>query len=155
MNSNQLKMLFQSSAATCPVSKTVFLEHLYRNMTDVGCQLTKLQSLLDRRETMPVEKSRFDLADLSRRLESVTWDEDAAAISGAYEIVRECLTVSAGDCDNCMGDEMVYMWESDQSVLVKNCGLCGQTLDLSGMLVPESPTLVEPTDKQLSDYHVA
>jgi hypothetical protein len=153
MNGEQLKFLFESSALSS-TSKMMFLEKLLDGWS-VSCDmLPRLHSFLERREIFPVNKSRFVFADLHRRLECISWDEDAAAISGAFEIVRECLTVAAGDCNNCMGDELIFMWDSEHSRLVKHCGLCGHTLDVSGNVVSENSSFVEPTEEQLSDCEV-
>lgn len=155
MNRDELHTALESAATEGGSSKADFLQSLYDKIDVVSLrQSARLLQLLESRKELPVGSSRFDLSDLLRRISCISWDETASAISGVVEIVDECVTVSGGDCDECMGDELVFMWDSSEEKVVQHCKLCGNTIDLSGKSVAESPFLQEATNQQLADVGV-
>ena len=79
----------------------------------------------------------------------MSWKEKASVVQSIESIVEECTTVSGGDCDECMGDELIYMWDLQCGRLVKCCLLCSDALDLAGTKVAGPLKLIDATELQL------
>ena len=155
MNTKQIKMALEAATAEGSTSKAAFLESLFKQLRNLEChELATVTRLIGRRQELPVGHSRFVFDDLPRRINSISWNQIESVVSGIGEIVNECTTVTAGDCDNCMGDELVFMWDFVKSHVVRHCRLCGNTIDLRGDRIGESTTLEVATEQQLIDSGV-
>lgn len=156
MSNDTFRSVLESVAAEDSASKSRLLEALQEKLDVASLRnAVKIVRLIENWREFPIEHSRFVLSDLQRRIDCISWDEMASAISGIAEIIDECVTVAGGDCDNCMGDELVFMWDSAEETVVRHCKLCGNTIDLSGAIIAETASLEEATTQQLADAGVA
>lgn len=114
-------------------------------------RLDRFKTLADVLEGFPVDRSRFVLADLPRRINIISWGNPEAVSSGIREIINECITVAAGDCNDCMGDELIYMWDILGSRVVRHCQLCGATLELASDQAAKNTQLTVASSQQLSE----
>lgn len=138
--------------ATPSYSKAVFLDALRDRLMDTlpsGPTSDRILTLLKRLDELPVCSSRLDKSDLCRRGKCVSWNTLKSSIQAIGDLVWEATTVSAGDCDVCMGEEMVYLWDADYERMVRVCDLCSNALDLEGGRIASAGRLEVPTRKQL------
>jgi hypothetical protein len=152
MNLKRLHSILEQESHQGCKSKSALLDSLYEFFKGERIdepQVARIIATLEMREQLPVEFSRFDLQDLPRRISLISWKRKAAVVRGVESIIEECTTVSGGDCDECMGEELVYMWDLQRDRLVRRCLLCTDTLDLVGAKVMESVELTEATESQL------
>jgi hypothetical protein len=150
---NSLKLaIAESENATPSCSTAVFLNALREQLVGTlpgGAASDRILTLLDRLHELPVCKSRLNHFDLPRREKCLSWNSLDSSIQAIGDLVWEATTVSAGDCDVCMGEELIYMWNTDSERMVKVCDLCNNTLDLGGGRVALTGRLEVPTLKQL------
>lgn len=133
-------------------SKYVFLDalrdRLHGNLPS-GPTSNRILLLLTRSNELPVCNSRLDESDLRRRANILSWKTLDSSVQAIGDLVWEATTVSAGDCDLCMGEELVYLWDADSERMVKACDLCSNTLTVSGERITSTGRLEVPTSKQL------
>jgi len=142
----------ESANATSGCSKSVFLDALRdRLMVTLpsGPASDRILTLLKRSNELPVCNSRLDESDLRRRGKCLSWNTLDSSIQAIGDLVWEATTVSAGDCDVCMGDDLVYLWDADFKRMVRVCDLCSNILDLEGGRIASTGRLEVPTRKQL------
>jgi len=90
------------------------------------------------------------MPDLPRQLEIWSWKKRDGTIGAICDLVWEAVTVSAAECDECLGDELIYMWDIDRERLVFVCDLCPNILDLEGEQISCPDHLEVPTQQQLT-----
>lgn len=147
----------ESANATPSCSKSVFLDALSDRL--MGCLPSgpandRILTLLKESNKLPVCHSRLNYSDLRRRAQCMSWSTLHSSMQAISELVWETTTVSAGDCDECMGEEMIYLWDEDRDGLIRKCDLCSNTLDLQGGKVVSTGRLVAPTTTQLEEAGV-
>ncbi|MFV0446818.1 MAG: hypothetical protein ACK5Q5_24870 [Planctomycetaceae bacterium] len=148
----------KSATAKSSCSKLVFLDALRdRLVGDLpsGPASDRILTLLQRLNELPVCDSRLDEADLRRRESCLSWNSVNSSIQSIGDLVWEATTVSAGDCDVCMGEELVYLWDVDSERMVRVCDLCSNTLDLEGRKIESTGRLEVPTRNQLEAVGVS
>jgi hypothetical protein len=154
MNLTRLRSILEQEANQADRSKLSLLEKLHEFFQEerrADPQLGRIMELLEARDQLPVAFSRFNMQDLSRRVGLMSWKKKASVVQSIESIVEDCTTVSGGDCDKCMGDELVYMWDLHCGKLVKCCLLCSATLDLVGTEVVRPLELIDATELQLRE----
>ena len=152
MNLTRLRSILEQEADQADRSKSSLLEKLHEFFQEehhADPQLGRIMEMLKARDQLPVAFSRFDIQDLPRRVCLMSWKEKASVVQSIESIVEECTTVSGGDCDECMGDELIYMWDLQCGRLVKCCLLCSDALDLAGTKVAGPLKLIDATELQL------
>ena len=83
-------------------------------------------------ETWPIDISRSDFKELSRVVEALKGAKIDTAVSLISDAIWRTVSVTAGNCNECMGEEFVYWWSPQQGKLVRVCDLCGHTPDMHG-----------------------
>ncbi len=150
---NSLEHAIAESASAKPsCSKSVFLHALRDRLMGTlpsGPASDRILTLLKRSNELPVCNSRLDESDLRRRENCLSWNSLGSSIQAIGDLVWEATTVSAGDCDVCMGEELVYLWDADSERMVRVCDLCSNYLDLEGRRIESTGRLEVPTRKQL------
>ncbi|MEW4453316.1 hypothetical protein AB1L30_11615 [Bremerella sp. JC817] len=155
---NSLKhAIAEAEHANPSCSKSVFLDALRDCLMGTlpsGPASDRILTLLKRSNELPVFNSRLDESDLRRREDCLSWNSLDSSIQAIGDLVWEATTVSAGDCDECMGEELVYLWDAVSERMVKVCDLCSNTLDLEGRRIESTGRLEVPTRNQLEAVSV-
>ena len=157
MNLTRLRSILEQGADQADRSKLSLLEELHKFFQEehrADPQLGRIMEMLEARDQLPVAFSRFDIQDLPRRIGLMSWTKKASVVQSIESIAEECTTVSGGDCDECMGDELIYRWDMHYGRVVKCCVLCSDTLDLVGAKVAGPLKLIDATKLQLREARV-
>lgn len=145
MNTKSLKTVVSHAVESVGTAngcdaKQRFLDALAICVDDIGrleqTQLRIRTDLIDEvlrsRSSYPICASRLDPCDLQRRLECISWSNSKSAIASVRELVLDCVTVSAGDCNQCQGSELVLMYDLNRGAVVRYCDLCDLTFATDG-----------------------
>ncbi|EDL62272.1 hypothetical protein [Gimesia maris] len=108
-----------------------------------------LSAWLSKRNEFPLAASRLVISDLDRLVKCVTWGQKDSAIAGVIEIIKLAITVRAGDCNKCLGEELIYMWDKKSNKVICQCDLCDNKQDLNGNIISEETVQCVPTSFQL------
>ena len=156
MNLTRLRSILEQEADQADRSKVSLLEELHKFFQEhrADPQLGRIMELLEARDQLPVAFSRFNMQNLSRRVGLMSWKKKASVVQSIESIVEECTAVSGGDCDECMGDELIYMWDLHRERLVKCCVLCSNALDLIGAKMAGPLRLIDATELQLREARI-
>jgi hypothetical protein len=140
-------------------AKNKFLENLLARASELAVleqthlmtRVDLMAEILENSACFPVCDSRLDPLDLPRRVNCITWSNPKAAIAGVRALIVECVTVSAGDCEVCGGNDLIYMYDADRQSVVRYCELCEQTLNKIGDQLQGQRNLRLPTKANLAE----
>ena len=99
----------------------------------------------------PLNHSRLSIADLPRTIDIYFSNKFRGALQGLSQIVWEAITVRSGDCNACLGEDLVYLWDPKVRIMFQSCECCPELLDIEGNPVSSYGRLSPPTLEQLKD----